>query len=114
MDRWENTHRDITWVIADKLLVNLEDTTELEVKLSTIDVGYIEIDLILSKDTHALIYTKVEDLAGSDVAWDEVSVFRILFFQEVEALIFRDVLTLALVISLLWNPDATAFTTNRF
>ena len=76
-------------------------------------MGQVQIDLVLAEDAHLLVDADIEDLAGGDVAGDQVAVGRVLFFQEVPALAFRDGLAAPGVAGLLRHPDAPALAARR-
>ena len=101
-------------VVADELLVDLEDAFELAIEGLAIDVGEVEVDHGLAVDAEAVLVDDLVDGAGGDVARNEVAVFRIPLFEEVEALGLGDLLDGALVARGARNPDAAAFAARRF
>ena len=55
------------------------------------DVAQVEIDHVPAADAELHFGADLEDFAGGDVARDEVAVFGIALFEEVESLGFGDV-----------------------
>src|SRR5207245_3102626 len=85
----ENLHRDLARILADELLVDLQDAAKLDVELPPGNVRQVQIYLPLP--IHAVaVQADLEDLARLDVAGDEVAVGGILLFEEIPALPLRD------------------------
>ncbi|CDN41770.1 hypothetical protein BN871_AL_00170 [Paenibacillus sp. P22] len=102
VDRREDLHRQLARIVADELLVDLDDAAELDVELLGILMGKIEVDHILAVDAELLVDAYGEDLAGRDVARHEVAVSRVFLLEEVPRL------------AVLVRPDAAAFAARRF
>ena len=88
----EDLHGHVAGVVADEFLVDFEDAFELAVEGFAVDVGEVEIDHGLAVDAQALFVDNLVNGAGGHVAGDEVAVFGIPLFEEVEALGLGDLL----------------------
>ena len=110
----EDLHGHFAGIVADELLVDFEDAFELAIQRFAIDVGEVEVDHRLAVDAEAVLVDDLVDGAGGDVARNEVAVFRIPLFEEVEALGLGNLLDGTLVAGSARNPDAAAFAAGRF
>src|SRR4051812_39042238 len=113
MNAWENSHRHITRVVADKHFVNFEYRSESLGKCFCRDMCQVEINLILSADTFAF-QTNLKDLTRCYISRNEIAVCRISVLKKIPALIFRNISRTAFVGFVLWNPDTPTLTTSRF
>ncbi|MNZ69902.1 hypothetical protein D3C78_882180 [compost metagenome] len=102
MNRREDFHRDFTRVITHELLIDLDDTAELNVKLLRILMRQVKIYHVLPVDTQLLIDAHAEYFTSCDVTRNKVAVCRIFLLQEVPWL------------SVLVRPDPAALTACRF
>ena len=109
----EDLHRRVARIVADKLLVDLENAFELAVEDLAVDVGQVEIDHRLAVDAEVVLVDHLVNGAGGDVARHQVAVLRIPLFQEVPALGFGDALGSRLSPGVSRNPDAAAFAARR-
>src|SRR5208337_1414964 len=109
----EDLYGDVARIVADKLLVNLEDAFELTVERGTVDVGQVEIDHRLAVNAEIVLVNHFVDSAGGDVARHQVAVLRVPLFQEVPAFAVGNTLWSAPVAGLTGNPHATAFSARR-
>src|ERR1044072_7391615 len=87
MNARENAHRHMTWIIADKHLVDFKNRAELAIEGLGGNVRQIEINLVLTADAHA-VNAHLKDLARRDVARNEIAVSLILFFKEIQTFTF--------------------------
>ena len=83
----EDAHRHMLRIVADEHLVDFEDRAKLSFERFGWDVREIEIHLVLAIHTHSL-QTHFENFARRNVARHEVAVSGILFFEEVQTLVF--------------------------
>src|ERR1700756_2943974 len=113
MHAGKNLHGRVARIVADKLLVNLENAFQLLVENLAVNVGQVEVDHWLAVDAEVVLVDDLEDGPCGHVAGNQVPVLRIPLFQEIPALIFRNTLGIAVVALLLRNPDASAFPTRR-
>ncbi len=97
----EDPHGHFPRIVADELLVDLEDPAQLPVQRLLGDVADVQVDHILAIDPHLEHPADVEDLARRDVPRDEILVFRVFLFQEVPWC------------SVLGNPDAATLRPGR-
>src|SRR5215470_19849962 len=79
----EDLHRHARRVVADELLVDLDDALQLLLELLAAEVREIEIDLIFPIDAELELAADVEDLARRDVARHQVPVRRVALLEEV-------------------------------
>ncbi len=93
----EDLHGDFAGVVADELLVDFEDAFELVLAFWR-EVREVEVDHGLAVDAHVVFVDDFEDVAGGDVAGDEVAVLGVPLFEEVPAVGFGDGLGCALVV----------------
>src|SRR5215469_945764 len=105
----EDLHGVVVRVDADEFLVDFEDAAELVVEGGSVDVREVEVDHRLAFKAEAVLVDDFVNGAGGDVAWNEVAVFRVPLFEEVEALGFGDLLEGAAVAGLARDPYAAAF-----
>ncbi|MNJ40953.1 hypothetical protein D3C77_358580 [compost metagenome] len=98
----EYFHRNFTRVVPHKLLINLNNSAELNIKLLRILVRQIEVYHVLAVNAQLLLDTDVEYFPSSDISWHQVAVRRIFLFEEVPRLAF------------FVSPDPSPFTTSRF
>ncbi len=98
-------------IVADELLVDFEDAFEFAIQRFAVDVGEVEVDHGLAVDAEAVLIDDFVNGAGGDVAGNEVAVFRIPLFEEVEAIGLGNLLDGALVAGSARNPDAATFAT---
>ena len=93
----EDAHRVLVRVLADELLVDLEDAGELLAEHLARQVRHVEVDLVLVlaalrvEDAAPLVEALLEELAAGDVARDEVAVAGVLLLEEVVAVALGDV-----------------------
>src|SRR5215470_19731531 len=64
----EDLHRHARRVVADELLVDLDDALQLLLELLAPEVGEVEVDLVAAVDAELELAAHVEDLARGDVA----------------------------------------------
>ena len=82
----EDLHRGLARIIADKLLVDLQDAFELAIERRAIDVGEVEVCGRLTVNTEPVLVDDLVNSASSNVAWNQIAVLRIPLFQEVPTL----------------------------
>src|SRR5205085_4435616 len=70
----EDLHRLVPRVDALELLVDLHDAAELAIEDGGGDVRDVEVDGVLAFDAHPQVLHHREDLAGGNVAGNQVSV----------------------------------------
>src|SRR5262245_8598773 len=109
----ENLHRRRARINALKFLVDVENATELAIKLMLRDMCQIEINTLpVLLNGQSFVDTDIENLARRDIARHEVLVFRIALFEEVIALVFGNAKRIARVLRRPRHPHATSFTTS--
>ena len=113
MHAGEDLHGLFVRVDADEFFVDFENAAELAVQRGAVDVREVEIDHGLAVDAQVFFVDDFVNGAGGDVARDQVAVFGIPLFEEVEALGFGDRFGGALVAGRARNPDAAAFAARR-
>src|SRR5688572_14662131 len=113
MNARKDSHRHMTWIVADEHLVNLENRAEFSIEHFGRYVRQIEIHLVLAADAHAAD-AHLEDLASRDVARNEVAVSRIFLFEEIPAFFLRYRRRRPLITLSARHPDSSAFATRRF
>ena len=79
----------MTRIVSYKHFIDFKDSAQLAIENFLRDVRQIELDLVLAPHTE-FFKTNLKDLAGRDVARDQVSIRGILFFEEIPAFVFRD------------------------
>jgi len=77
------------------------------------DVGDVEVDRVTAVDAKALIAADGEDLAGGDVAGNEVAVVRVTLLEKVPALAVGNLGRVALVALGFRHPDARPLAAQR-
>ena len=109
MHAGENLHRRCTWIIAYKLLVDLQDAFQLAVENGRINVGEVEINHRLPINSQSLLVNHLVDGAGGDVARHQIAVLGIPLLQKIPAFALGNRLRIAGIAFFLWYPDAAAF-----
>ncbi len=109
MHAGENLHGLFAGIDAAEFFVDFEDAFELAVESFAVDVGDVEIDSGLSTDAEFFLIDDAVDGAGSNVARNEIAVFWVPLFEEVEAIVFGNGFRGARVVGISGNPDAAAF-----
>src|SRR5271165_4851119 len=104
----KDLHGGVARIVADELLVDLEDAFEFAVERGAVDVGQVKIDHRLAINAEVMLVNHFVDGAGGDVARHQVAVLGIPLFQEVPTLAVGNTLGSTLVVRLTWHPDATA------
>src|SRR5258708_15139928 len=104
----EYPHRHVSRVVTYKHLVDLEDRTQTLGQNISRNVSQVEIDLIFAANSVAL-ETDLEYLAGRDIAWDEIAVCGIFFFEKVPTLWIWNVAGRPSILRIARHPDAAAF-----
>ena len=110
----KDLHRHVARIVANELLVNLENAFELAIEYLAIDVRKVEVDHRLAIDAQVMLVHDLEDRARGHVARNQIAVLRIPLFEEVPALTCRNALRITLVARLLGNPDTSTFAARRF
>src|SRR6185312_14267536 len=116
MDRREDLHRLVQRVGADEFFIDLENAFEPGedgLTAAFLDfVAKIEVDHVSAAHAQALL-ADFEDLAGGNVARDNVAVLGIPLFQDIVTLVLGDVIGIARIVRLARHPDAAAFAAGR-
>ncbi|MNW59026.1 hypothetical protein D3C74_369230 [compost metagenome] len=102
MDCREDFHWDFTRVIAHELLIDLNDSAQFNVQFLRIFMRQVEINHVLAVHAQPHIHADAEDLTCCNITRNQVSVGRILFFEEVPRL------------AVFVSPDPSTFTTRGF
>lgn len=102
MDAGRHAHGHLARVVAYELLVDIQYAFQLRVQNRCGDMGNVQVHHVLSVDAQVLVHAYVEDFARGNIAWHQIAVRGILFFQEIPRL------------SILVGPDPAAFAARRF
>src|SRR5262249_40050838 len=113
MHAGENLHRRYARIVADKFLVDFQNSFELAIKSRAIDVSQVEINHGLAVDTKLVLVDNFMNRARGHVTRNQVAVLGIPLFEKIKALGSGDLERIALIAFVLRNPDAAAFTTRR-
>ena len=113
MNPRKDPHRHITRIVTDEHLVDLEDRPKTLGERRSRNMREIEINLILAADAVAL-ETYLKDLACSDVAWYQIAVGWVFFFEEIPTLGIGNIAWNTSVLRIAWNPNSSAFAAGRF
>src|SRR5919205_320069 len=112
MDAGEDAHRHVTRIVTHEHLVDLENRAELSIESFSGNVRQVEINLVLSTDTHT-IETHLKDRARCDVTRHEIAVSRILLFEEIQSLLLRNRRRRTNVTFVARHPNTPAFAARR-
>src|SRR3954470_17774617 len=109
----EYPHRHVSRIVTNEHFVDLENCPEFFGEGFRRNVRQIKVNLVLTADTFAL-QANLKYLSSGDVSWNEIAICRILLFQEIPALRFRNIARASRIIGLSWNPDASALAARGF
>ena len=110
----ENFHGFNAGIDAAEFFVDFENAFELTVENLTGNVRDVEIHGGLVGEPELFLIHDAMDGAGGDVAGDEIAVFGIPLFEEIEALVFRNTFRGTIVAGFFRDPDTAAFTACGF
>ncbi|MNZ63821.1 hypothetical protein D3C78_819750 [compost metagenome] len=102
MNRREDFHWNFTRIITHKLLVNFDNSAELNIKLLRIFVRKIKVHHIFAIDPKLLVHADMENFTCRNVTRNQITVGRIFFLQEIPGF------------PVFIGPDSPAFSTSRF
>ena len=102
MHAWRYAHWHFARIGADKLFVNIENSTEFYVENFRFYVRYVKIYNILTINSEMLIYADIEYFSRSNISRYQVSIGGIFFFEKIPRF------------SVFVGPDTPTFTTGRF
>ena len=92
MDGGKNLHRRRAGIGALELLVDFQNAGQLPVQQVARQVGHVEIDAHpVRLRAESLLDADLENLSRGDVARQEVSIFRVALFEEIQPLALGDV-----------------------
>src|ERR1044071_4320128 len=95
-------------IVTDEHLVDFQNRAELSIESFGGNVRQIEIDLVLTADTHA-INAHLKNRARGNIARNEITVRRILLLEEIQALVFGNRRRCTNVALLARHPNTSAF-----
>ena len=114
MHAGENLHGLFAWIDAAEFFVDFEDAFELAIERSAIDVRDVKINSRLAIEAELFLIDDAMNGARGNIAGNEVAIFGIPLFEEVEALVFGNAFGRAFVTGFLGNPDAATFAAGGF
>src|SRR5262249_49591914 len=110
----ENLHGLDAGIDAAEFFVDFEDAFELAVEGFAVDGRDVEKDGGLAVEAELFLIDDAVNGTGGDVSRDEIAVFRVPLFKEIETFVFGNGFRGARVAGLFGNPDAAAFTAGGF
>ena len=75
---------------AEEFFINFEDAFELAVENFARNVGHVQIDGLMPANSQLHLKYNFVNGASGNVARDEVAVFRVPLFQEIETVAYRE------------------------
>ena len=109
----EDFHGHVAGIVANELLVNLQDAFQFAVERGAVNMCQVEIDHGLAVNAKVVLVDHFVDGPGRDVTRHQVAVLGVPLFQEIPAFAVGNALGLALITQLTRHPDTSTFATRR-